>query len=237
MPGGTLDILNLKSGYGETIIVDDVSLCLSPGERLAVLGRNGVGKTTLLASIMGLTRRHAGSIRIDGRDVTAESASARARSGIGYVPQTRDVFRSLTVEENLIAGLKGRPRDALALGYDLFPRLRERRKNLASQLSGGEQQMLAIARSILGEPTILLLDEPLEGLAPVICDQLMNTLVDLSARSNMTTILVEQQIVRALDFADRAAILARGKLAWEGTSSALLRSPDVVEQHIGVVAR
>lgn len=237
MPGATLEVSKLKSGYGDTIIVDDISLRVLPGHRLAVLGRNGVGKTTLLASIMGLTRRHAGSIHIDGRDITSEGTSARALSGIGYVPQTRDVFRSLTVEENLVAGLKGKPRDALALAYDLFPKLKTRRRNLAWQLSGGEQQMLAIARSILGEPTILLLDEPLEGLAPVICDQLMTSLVDLSERSKMTIVLVEQQIVRAIDFAETSVILARGKLVWEGASEALLRSPEIVEQHLGIVAR
>jgi branched-chain amino acid transport system ATP-binding protein len=209
---------------------------VAAGERLAVLGRNGVGKTTLLASIMGLTQRHGGAVRIDGQDVSRSSTSDRARKGLGYVPQTRDVFRSLNVEENLVAGLKGKPRDLTRVAYEMFPRLAERRWNLAGQLSGGEQQMLSIARAILGEPTVLLLDEPLEGLAPVICDNLMAALGELSAQRAVTMILVEQQIQRALDFAENAVVLDRGRLVWQGRSADLAASPKLVERYLGAAS-
>jgi branched-chain amino acid transport system ATP-binding protein len=224
----------LTAGYGETRIVEDVSFTVAAGTRLALLGRNGVGKTTLLAALMGLTRRHAGRIRIGDVDVSDMGSARRAQIGLGYVPQTRDIFRSLTVEENLLAGLKGRPRSAMSEAYDLFPRLAERRGNLGSELSGGEQQMLSTARSILGRPTVLLLDEPLEGLAPVICDELMRSLQQLAARREMTIVLVEQQIDRALDFADRVAIMERGRIVWSGTPGALNADPGAVERYIGV---
>jgi branched-chain amino acid transport system ATP-binding protein len=152
------------------------------------------------------------------------------------VPQTRDVFRSLTVEENLFVGLKDRPRRDVEEAYRLFPRLQERRASLAFQLSGGEQQMLSTARAILGQPSVLLLDEPLEGLAPVICDELMLALKSLAASGNMTIILVEQQIERALDFAERALILERGRNVWCGTASALRSDPALIERHLGVSA-
>src|SRR3954462_1438495 len=171
MPAAALEITNLSAGYGPTRIIEGISFSVKAGDRLAVLGRNGMGKTTLLATLMGLTTRHGGEIRIADRDVTAKRTSARADLGIGYVPQTRDIFASLTVEENLRTGLKGRPASALDEAYAMFPRLRERRGNYGKQLSGGEQQMLSMARTLLGKPSILLLDEPLEGLAPVICDE------------------------------------------------------------------
>jgi branched-chain amino acid transport system ATP-binding protein len=234
MAAEPLDVTSLTAGYGETRVVDDVSLAVPAGSRLAILGRNGMGKTTLLATLMGQTRHLAGEIRVGGQDVAALRSSARAARGLGYVPQTRDVFKSLTVEENLQVGLKGRPRSALEEAYVMFPRLKERRRNLGSQLSGGEQQMLSTARAILGQPSVLLLDEPLEGLAPVICDELMASLTELATERRMTIVLVEQQIERALDFADAVVLMERGRVAWSGTAAELRSDTAAIEQFIGV---
>jgi branched-chain amino acid transport system ATP-binding protein len=234
MAAARLDVRGLTAGYGATRVLDDVSLSVPAGDRLAVLGRNGMGKTTLLASLVGQTQLYRGAIDIDGRDVAGLGSAARARSGLGYVPQTRDVFRSLTVEENLRVGLKRRPASAIEEAFAMFPRLRDRRRNLGSQLSGGEQQMLATTRAILGQPSILLLDEPLEGLAPVICDELMASLATLARERRMTIVLVEQQIERALDFADSVLVLERGRVAWSGGPEALRQDGDAVERLIGV---
>jgi branched-chain amino acid transport system ATP-binding protein len=154
--------------------------------------------------------------------------------GLGFVPQARCVFPTLTVEENLFVGLKNRPKSAIQEAYDMFPRLHERRRNLGSQLSGGEQQMLSTARSILGRPSILLLDEPLEGLAPVICEELMKAFAELAKTGDMTILLVEQRIQSALDFADQVIVLERGRIAWSGTPEALARDHDAVERLLGV---
>jgi branched-chain amino acid transport system ATP-binding protein len=183
---------------------------------------------------MGLTTRHGGEIRIGDQDVTAKRTSARADLGIGYVPQTRDIFASLTVEENLRTGLKGRPASALDEAYAMFPRLRERRGNYGKQLSGGEQQMLSMARTLLGKPSILLLDEPLEGLAPVICDELMALLAKLAATSEVTIILVEQQIERALDFASSVMVMERGRTSWSGAPDVLTADRALVDRLVGV---
>ncbi|MBR1222766.1 ABC transporter ATP-binding protein [Bradyrhizobium sp. U87765 SZCCT0131] len=234
MTAARLEVAHLSAGYGPTQIVSDLSFSIDAGHRLAILGRNGVGKTTLLATLMGLTTRHHGQIRVDGQDLADRRASARARSGIGYVPQTRDIFRSLSVEENLVAGLKGRPRTALAEAYEMFPRLGERRRHLGQQLSGGEQQMLSMARTLLGQPSILLLDEPLEGLAPVICDELMAMIARLAASGDMTVVLVEQQIERALDFADTVIVIERGRAAWTGAAKELQDDRVLVERLLGV---
>jgi branched-chain amino acid transport system ATP-binding protein len=165
-----LELDAVTAGYGPTHVLRGVDLCVRPGERLAVIGRNGAGKTTLLKTIMGLTRMHAGSVRMKGQGIDRLAPFRRNAKGLGLVPQTRDIFPSLTVEENLIAALRG---DAtLEEAYALFPRLKERRRNGGTQLSGGEQQMLAIARTLMTQPEVILLDEPLEGLAPVICEQL-----------------------------------------------------------------
>jgi branched-chain amino acid transport system ATP-binding protein len=234
MPAAPLDIQNLSAGYGPTRIIEGISFSVKAGDRLAVLGRNGMGKTTLLATLMGLTTRHGGEIRIGDQDVTAKRTSARADLGIGYVPQTRDIFASLTVEENLRTGLKGRPASALDEAYAMFPRLRERRGNYGKQLSGGEQQMLSMARTLLGKPSILLLDEPLEGLAPVICDELMALLTKLAATSEVTIILVEQQIERALDFASSVMVMERGRTSWSGTPEVLTADRLLVDRLVGV---
>lgn len=227
---GLLEISGLTAGYGETRIIEDLGFSVPPKGRVALLGRNGVGKTTTFATLVGQTNRHAGSIRLDGVELTGLSSSARAEAGLGFVPQTRDIFKSLTVEENLITGLKNRPRSALEEAYALFPRLKERRSNGGGQLSGGEQQMLSVARALLGQPSVLLLDEPLEGLAPVICDQLMEALSHL----DMTVILVEQQVDRALDFADTVVMLDRGQVVHMGPAAEARDDHALMERHLGV---
>jgi branched-chain amino acid transport system ATP-binding protein len=229
-----LEVNGLSAGYGPIRIIEDISFTVRAGDRLAVLGRNGMGKTTLLATLMGLSTCHGGTIRIGDQDVSRRRTSARADLGIGYVPQTRDIFASLTVEENLRAGLKGRPASALTEAYEMFPRLRERRRNYGMQLSGGEQQMLSMARTLLGRPSILLLDEPLEGLAPVICDELMALLSRLAASNEVTIILVEQQIERALRFANRVMVMERGRLSWSGAPDVLIADRPLVDRLIGV---
>jgi branched-chain amino acid transport system ATP-binding protein len=234
MSAAPLEIQNLSAGYGPTRIIEGISFSVKAGDRLAVLGRNGMGKTTLLATLMGLTTRHGGEVRIGDQDVTAKRTSARADLGIGYVPQTRDIFASLTVEENLRTGLKGRPASALDEAYAMFPRLRERRGNYGKQLSGGEQQMLSMARTLLGKPSILLLDEPLEGLAPVICDELMALLAKLAATNEVTIILVEQQIERALDFASSVMVMERGRTSWSGAPDVLTADRALVDRLVGV---
>ncbi|API57703.1 ABC transporter ATP-binding protein (plasmid) [Rhizobium leguminosarum] len=233
MTDALLELDGVVAGYGDTHILRNVSLKVAKGERLAIVGRNGVGKTTLLATIMGQTRQHAGSIRLRGIPVDGIQAHERARLGIGIVPQTRDIFPSLSVEENLIAGMRNGSK--LNEAYDLFPRLKERRFNGGSQLSGGEQQMLSIARALLGRPEIILLDEPLEGLAPVICDMLVGVFGDLADRGH-TVVLVEQQIGLALRFADRVVALDQGKIVFEETAAKLTNDRAELDRHIGLSA-
>jgi branched-chain amino acid transport system ATP-binding protein len=234
MLAADLAVERLAAGYGPTQVIADITFTARAGERLAVLGRNGAGKTTLLATIMGLTARHDGRIVLGGRDVSGLRTAERARLGLGYVPQTRDIFRSLTVEENLAAGLKNGGRAAIPAMYTLFPRLAERRRHSGGQLSGGEQQMLAMARTLVGRPSVLLLDEPLEGLAPIVCDQLMDAIGGLAASGEMTIVLVEQQIERALAFADRVLVIERGRIAWAGAPDALRADSALVDRLLGV---
>ncbi len=234
MPATSLEVENLSAGYGPTRVLENVSFAVPAGTRLAVLGRNGMGKTTLLATLAGQTKRYDGRIKLGPADVTAIPSASRAQQGLGYVPQARCIFPTLTVDENLFVGLKGRPKTALEEAYQMFPRLKERRRNLGNQLSGGEQQMLSTARTILGRPSVLLLDEPLEGLAPVICEELMAAFVDLAKTGDMTILLVEQRIQSALEFADQVIILERGRLAWSGTPQALSQDSDAVERLLGV---
>ena len=234
MPAASLEISGLSAGYGPTRVLEDISFSAGAGCRLAVLGRNGMGKSTLFATLAGQTKRYGGGIRLGGEAIEAIDSSARALKGLGYVPQSRDVFPTLTVEENLFVGLKARPRSAIEEAYAMFPRLKERRSNLGSQLSGGEQQMLSTARTILGQPSVLLLDEPLEGLAPVICEELMAAFGKLAASGDMTILLVEQRIQSALDFADEVIILERGRIAWTGTPGALSADQQTIETLLGV---
>lgn len=234
MAAASLEVEGLSAGYGPTRILEEVSFAVPAGGRMAVLGRNGMGKTTLFATLAGQTRRHAGSIVLDGRQLTGLDGSARALAGLGYVPQHRAIFKSLTVEENLLVGLKARPAADIEEAYAMFPRLKERRRNLGGQLSGGEQQMLTTARSILGRPTVLLLDEPLEGLAPVICEELMAAFGRLAETRAMTVLLIEQRLKAALDFAETVLVLERGRIAWTGTPAGLRAEPETVDRLLGV---
>ena len=229
-----LRIETVTSGYGPGTVVHGASLTVPAGGRVALIGRNGAGKTTLLKTVMGLATLHGGRVRLFDRDITRLSPRERAHAGLGYVPQTRDIFPSLSVEENLLAGLKGRPRSAVSEAYDLFPRLAERRHNGGHQLSGGEQQMLTVARTLLGQPRVLLLDEPLEGLAPIICQELMRTFDRLARATGVAVLLVEQKVEDALRFSEHAVVLERGEVVHAGGSQELCRRQDLLERYVGV---
>jgi branched-chain amino acid transport system ATP-binding protein len=223
----------VSAGYGETVALEGIALELAPGGTLTVLGRNGVGKTTLLATIMGHTRLRGGYIRFAGREITRLPPYRRARLGIGFVPQEREIFPSLTVEENL--AVAARPGQwSLARVYDFFPSLAERRRNHGDQLSGGEQQMLAIGRALMGNPSLLLMDEPLEGLAPVIVDALLAGLDRLKREDDLALMLVEQHARLALELARDAIILDRGAIVFAGASRELLDAPDRLDALMGV---
>jgi len=205
-------------------VIEDVELVLPERGSLAVLGRNGVGKTTLLATIMGHTTLHAGSIEYERRPITRLPVYERARLGIGYVPQTRDIFPSLSVEENLrVAAFAGGWTPAQV--YELFPRLAERRRHMGNQISGGEQQMLAIGRALMGGPSLLLLDEPLEGLAPIIIEVLLQAIRRLMREEALGVVLVEQSAKLALELSDEALVLDRGRIVYHGPSAELLADP------------
>jgi len=228
-----LSLEKLSTGYGEATVLQEVSLALEEGSSLALLGRNGMGKSTLLASIIGVTRWLGGSIRFGGRDISRLPPEQRALAGIGWVPQERNIFRSLTVEENLTAvALPGpwTPDKAFAM----FPRLAERRANLGNRLSGGEQQMLAIARALMLNPRLILLDEPLEGLAPIIVEELLAALRRIVREEGLTAIIVEQNARKILAMTDHAAILQRGSIVWKGSSAALREDRAALETHLGV---
>jgi branched-chain amino acid transport system ATP-binding protein len=223
----------IRAGYGEAVVLADISLSLQEGRSLAVLGRNGVGKTTLLNTIVGVTRRFSGTLHLGGRDVTRLRPEQRAQAGIGWVPQERNIFRSLTVEENLTAVARPGPW-SVARVYEMFPRLKERRTNMGGQLSGGEQQMLAIGRALVLNPRILLLDEPTEGLAPIIVEELLRSFVRLFREEGMAGIVVEQHAHKILGITDHAVILDRGAVVHAGTSADLRANAAILEQHLGV---
>ncbi|HEX7967938.1 MAG TPA: ABC transporter ATP-binding protein [Stellaceae bacterium] len=224
---------SVRAGYGEIVVLEGVSLALPPRGTLAVLGRNGVGKTTLLATIMGHTTLHGGIIRLGGREVSRAAPHQRSRLGIGWVPQEREVFRSLTVEENL--AVAARPgRWSMARMYDLFPSLAARRRHYGNQLSGGEQQMLAIGRALMGNPAVLLMDEPLEGLAPVIVDVVLRGIERLKREDELAMLLVEQHARLALGATERVIVLDRGKIVHEDDSRALLAAPEKLARLMGI---
>jgi branched-chain amino acid transport system ATP-binding protein len=226
----------VSAGYGETVVLEGIALELPQGGTLTVLGRNGVGKTTLLATIMGHTQLRGGNIRFAGRDIAALPSYRRARLGIGFVPQEREIFPSLTVEENL--AVAARPGEwSLARVYDFFPSLAERRRNHGNQLSGGEQQMLAIGRALMGNPSLLLMDEPLEGLAPVIVDALLARLDRLKREDDLALLLVEQHARLALELAQDAIVLDRGAIVFAGASRELLGDPKRLDNLMGVAGR
>jgi branched-chain amino acid transport system ATP-binding protein len=233
---GGLVLVGVSAGYGETIVLEGIALDLPPGGTLALLGRNGVGKTTLLATIMGHTRLRAGSIRFAGHELAGLPPFRRARHGIGFVPQEREIFPSLSVAENLLVA--GRPgRWSLDRVYEFFPSLAERRHHRGNQLSGGEQQMLAIGRSLMGNPSVLLMDEPLEGLAPVIVDALLVGLDRLKRDDDLALLLVEQHARLALELAQQAIVLDRGAVVFSGPSRELLAAPERLDALITVTGR
>ena len=230
-----LAIDGMSAGYGRAVVLSDVSLRLAQGEALAVLGRNGVGKTTLIDSIVGVTRRISGSILLGGRDIAALPPEQRAALGIGWVPQERNIFRSLSVEENITAVARPGPW-TLQRVFNFFPRLKERRHQAGSSLSGGEQQMLAIGRALATNPRLLLLDEPTEGLAPIIVEELLRVLTALFRDEGLTGIIVEQQARKILPITHRAVILERGHIVHAGVSAELLADAAMLERHLGVTA-
>jgi branched-chain amino acid transport system ATP-binding protein len=231
--GAGLILKDVSAGYGDTMVLKRVSLDLAPGATLALLGRNGVGKTTLLATVMGHTRLHGGSIRFRDRDIGAWPIYQRASLGLALVPQEREIFRSLSVEENLTVGARA-GNWTLSRVYDFFPALAARRNNRGDRLSGGEQQMLAIGRALMGNPSLLLMDEPLEGLAPIIVDQLLEGLGRLKQEQGLAMILVEQHAYLALEFADNAVVLDRGTIVYRGASRELADAPGLMSELLGV---
>jgi branched-chain amino acid transport system ATP-binding protein len=221
------------AGHGEAVVINGLSLTLGEGRSLALLGRNGTGKTTLIETICGLTTLKGGSIRLGGHDITRTRPDKRTALGLGWVPQERGIFKSLTVEENLTAIATPGPWTPQRV-FEMFPRLAERRANFGNQLSGGEQQMLAVARALTVNPKLLLLDEPLEGLAPIIVDELLAAIARIVRDEGLSAIIVEQKARKILPLTDDAVILDRGAIVWQGTSPALMSDAAALDRHLGV---
>ena len=231
--GELLTVENLSAGYGEAVVLQDVSFALEEGATLALLGRNGTGKTTLINTLAGATRQHAGSITLAGAALHKLAPHQRAAAGIGWVPQERNIFKSLTVHENLTA--VARPGKWTPDGvYAMFPRLAERKTNLGTQLSGGEQQMLAVGRALVLNPRLLLLDEPLEGLAPIIVEELLRAIRRITRDEGLSAIIVEQHPQAILAISDHAIVLDRGTVVHSGTARELRSDPTLVDRLLGV---
>jgi len=228
-----LAVEGLTAGYGEAVVIEDIDFTLAAGGSLALLGRNGAGKSTLVRTLMGLTSRHRGDVRLRGESLVALAPYDRVARGLGWVPQERYVFPSLTVDEHLGAVARPGPWNAERV-YALFPSLAARRANLGNQLSGGEQQMLAIGRALMVNPAVLLLDEPMEGLAPVVVQGLARVIRELAADAGMGLILVEQHARLALEIAGEALVLERGRVAHRSASRKLLADPDLLGRLLAV---
>ena len=230
----SLDLDKVFAGYGETVVLENIQLALGAGETMSIIGRNGVGKSTLLATIMGHTNLHGGRVLLHGKDVSQFATYRRVTAGLSYVPQEREIFPSLSLRENLeVAARPGAW--TIETVFELFPRLGERADNRGNQLSGGEQQMLAIGRALIGNPTVLLMDEPSEGLAPVIVEELARAVKRLTQAGGLSMILVKQNTRLALDIAPRAVVMDRGRIVFDGKSETLRNDPAKLEQLIGVV--
>lgn len=228
-----LALRQVSAGYGETVVLEDVNLALHEGESISVIGRNGVGKSTLLATVMGHTTLHKGEVLLGGRSLQGVPVYRRAAMGLGFVPQEREIFPSLTVRENLAVGAQAGPWTQERV-FELFPNLEERLNNKGNQLSGGEQQMLSIARALLTNPSVLLMDEPTEGLAPVIVEALTAALVRLRDVGDLSIILVEQNSRVALEFSGRTVVMDKGRVVYDGDSSTLRDNQERLTQLIGI---
>lgn len=226
---------SISAGYSGTRIVDDLSIQVHSGERVGIIGRNGAGKTTTLACLMGLAELQGGNIQLGGQTISDWPTYRRARAGLGYVPQTRDIFRSLTVEENLACAAGGKADLArFELVYELFPRLKERRRNGGTDLSGGEQQMLAVGRAMIPGPKVLLMDEPLEGLAPKVREELLESIEQLAVKTGVSCVFVEQHVDVVLSFCSQVLVLERGRPVFSGSSADLRARPEVLESSVGL---
>jgi branched-chain amino acid transport system ATP-binding protein len=230
-----LTVENVWAGYGDSIVLEDISFALEEGGSLGLLGRNGMGKSTLLTTLMGATRFKSGRMAFQGKDLVSVPGHGRAQLGLGWVPQERDIFPSLSVEENLTVVARPGPWN-LKLIYDMFPRLQERKDNMGNQLSGGEQQMLAMARALMLNPRLLLLDEPLEGLAPLIVQDLLRIIGRMINSGDMGVILVEQHAHQILPLTRQALVLERGRVVYSGDSSALRKDRGQLDKWLGVGA-
>jgi branched-chain amino acid transport system ATP-binding protein len=228
-----LELRGIRAGYGATVVLEALDLRIAPGECVAVLGRNGVGKSTLLATIMGHTTLQGGTIGLAGRDIASWRPHRRARAGLGWVPQEREIFPSLSVQDNLaVASWPGAWTTARM--FEIFPRLGERARHAGGALSGGEQQMLAIARALVGNPSVLLMDEPFEGLAPIVVEELAEVIARLHTDDAMTMLLVEQRTDVALELAERTVVMERGRVVFDDASARLKADPDLLHALVGV---
>ena len=228
-----LEVTGLSGGWGPTMIVEDFTLSVAQGETVALIGRNGVGKSTLLELLMGRAQGRGGKILVNGRDISGLPIHERARLGLGYVPQGREVFPSLTVREHLEVAVRSGPWN-IARVIDLFPRLGERMGSYGDQLSGGEQQMLALARALLGNPTVMLMDEPFEGLAPIIVEHLVQSIRTIVSQGSMALLLVEQRVDIALDLSLRCVVMDRGRSVFESASELLAQDESALAAHLGL---